>query len=258
MRCHSFERLFGFLSAARRSYYYQQVVPRLREDVFRENVVLNGPFKGMAMPCFSAWAKLVGSYEDELHGAINEILTNDYQTVVNIGCAEGYYAVGMALKLREATIFCFDENPAMLERCRQNARKNQVEARMHFAGRCGPDELGRLDLSKRSLIICDVDGYEAALLQPDQITGLRNCDLLIEVHDYLTPGATAALKQRFRDTHTDHLYREQWKNAGCYPQLKRLSVFEQRVALSEDRWSEDKPVDQEWLLLKAINIKASG
>ena len=258
MRHRPCERLFRLLTEARRSYYHQQVVPRLQKEVFRERVVLNGPFKGMAMPYFAAWPKLVGSYEDELHGVINEILATAYHAVVNIGCAEGYYAVGVAMKLKAAAIYCFEANPEMLERCRQNARVNQVEARMRFAGRGGAADLARLDLSKQSLIICDVDGYEAELLQPSRIPGLRNCDLLIEVHDCLAPGTTAALTQRFRDTHDIRRFREQWKDAARYPQLKDLSVFEQHVALSEDRWSEDQPIDQEWLFLKVKRIQGAG
>lgn len=255
MRFRLCERWFRLLAEARRSHYHQQVSPGLQQKVFRGRVVLNGPFRGMAMPYFAVWPKLVGSYEDELHGVVNEILATAYHAVVNIGCAEGYYAVGMAMKLKAAAIYCFDANPEMLDRCRQNARANQVETRMRFGGRCGPDDLARLDLSKRSLIICDVDGYEVELLQPNRIPALRNCDLLIEVHDCLAPGTTATLTERFRDTHEIRRFREQWKDAARYPQLKDLSVFEQHVALSEDRWSEDQPIDQEWLFLQAKGIQ---
>jgi hypothetical protein len=211
----------------------------------------------MAMPYFSCWAKLVGSYEDELHQVFNEIVMLPYSTVVNIGCAEGYYAVGLAMKLINVKVHCFEANPWMLEKCRHNAQINRVSQRMTFQGRCDLDRLAQLDLSNHSLIVCDIDGAETELLQPQRIADLKKCDLLVEVHDCLTPGTTDALRRRFRDTHDIRELRERWKDVSRYPELKGLSVFEQRVVLLEDRWSEEKPVDQEWLFLR-VKTKLAG
>jgi hypothetical protein len=41
--------------------------------------------------------KLLGCYEAELHGVIACALNTTYDTIIDIGCAEGYYAVGLAL-----------------------------------------------------------------------------------------------------------------------------------------------------------------
>jgi hypothetical protein len=256
MRNSLFDRASGFVCQARKSFFSDRVTPGLQR-IFSERIVLNGPFKGMAMPYFSCWAKLIGSYEDELHQVLDDVVAFPYSTVVNIGCAEGYYAVGLAMKLTTAKVHCFDANPWMLEKCRQNAQINRVSQRMTFQGRCDLDRLARLDLSQRSLIVCDVDGFETELLLPQKIADLRKCDLLVEVHDCLAPGTTDALRQRFRDTHEIHELRERWKDVSRYPELKGLSVFEQRVVLSEDRWSEEKPLDQEWLFLQ-VKTKAAA
>ena len=64
--------------------------------------VLSGPFAGMAMLPESSWGdgdlapKLLGCYEAELHPAIAKAISRKPKNIVNIGCAEGYYAVGMA------------------------------------------------------------------------------------------------------------------------------------------------------------------
>src|SRR5919106_5511514 len=40
-------------------------------------------------------AKLLGSYERELHHAVERQLEVGFSTIVNVGAAEGYYALGL-------------------------------------------------------------------------------------------------------------------------------------------------------------------
>src|SRR5947209_10340484 len=64
--------------------------------------VQDGPFKEMKLAESTSWGdgdtlpKLLGCYEAELHPAVNEALGKDYAAVINVGCAEGYYAIGFA------------------------------------------------------------------------------------------------------------------------------------------------------------------
>jgi hypothetical protein len=61
--------------------------------------VESGPFAGMKyLPgfCEGILPKLLGSYEQELWPALHSIASLPIQAVINIGCAEGYYAVGLA------------------------------------------------------------------------------------------------------------------------------------------------------------------
>ena len=62
--------------------------------------VAAGPFAGMryiTRSCGSKLApKVIGCYERELHPAIENAIRGDYQRIIDIGCAEGYYAVGLA------------------------------------------------------------------------------------------------------------------------------------------------------------------
>jgi protein-L-isoaspartate O-methyltransferase len=40
--------------------------------------------------------RLIGTYEDELHPHLAEALAADPEVILDIGCAEGYYAAGLA------------------------------------------------------------------------------------------------------------------------------------------------------------------
>ncbi len=64
--------------------------------------IFSGPFAGMAYVARAVGSavvpKLVGSYEQELHGVLADIAQTPYMVVVDVGCAEGYYAVGLAAR----------------------------------------------------------------------------------------------------------------------------------------------------------------
>ena len=88
--------------------------------------------------------KLVGSYEAELHGVIEQIVATDYQVVVDVGCAEGYYANGLARRLPSARVYAFDTDPEARHLCEAMAALNGVEKRVIVGGKCEPDDLNAL------------------------------------------------------------------------------------------------------------------
>jgi hypothetical protein len=54
---------------------------------------------------------------------------------------------------------------------------------------------------RQKLIICDVEGFEAELLDPERVPSLLKCSILEELHD--SPGAPVSdiIRQRFRHSH---------------------------------------------------------
>ena len=97
--------------------------------------VQHGPFSGMVYPEMTAIGsslvpKLLGSYEQELHPVLDAICANDYSEIIDIGCAEGYYACGLAMKIPTARVFAFDTNNEAIHLCKQMAEKNNVDERL--------------------------------------------------------------------------------------------------------------------------------
>ncbi|MDZ7906377.1 MAG: hypothetical protein U5N55_11810 [Cypionkella sp.] len=68
----------------------------------------------------SSPARLLGAYEASLHPVIKDICTCDYAQIIDVGCAEGYYAVGLARRLPAARVFAARQQPYC---ARKNARK---------------------------------------------------------------------------------------------------------------------------------------
>ena len=57
-----------------------------------------------------------------------------HSTVLNIGCAEGYYAVGLARRMPQARVLAFDINRTAQDTCRALAAKNGVADRVQVSG----------------------------------------------------------------------------------------------------------------------------
>src|SRR5690348_10577053 len=92
------------------------VAQRMRQHWEQSPSVRAGPFAGMHFtwadwnPDYSApFAKCMGTYELELHPVIEEIVTLAPRQIVEVGAAEGYYAVGFARRLPATEIVLFEE-----------------------------------------------------------------------------------------------------------------------------------------------------
>jgi hypothetical protein len=154
--------------------------------------------------------KLLGIYERELAPYIERAVERQPRMVVDIGAAEGYYAVGMARRLQGAQIVAFEMEAAVQVALGEMARLNAVDDRVVVLGKCELENL-RAVLANESdaLVICDVEGYEERLLDPAVIPALRRLPICVELHDFLVPQVTQLLLQRFSATHeVTHILQE--------------------------------------------------
>ena len=211
--------------------------------------VLTGPFAGMAyVPQATGSAlipKLLGSYESELHGVIEQIAKTNYAVIIDVGCAEGYYANGLAMRLSSSHVYAFDTDPEAQALCKEMARLNHVEKRVTVLGECQPSQLNEL-LTYRSLIVCDCEGYETQLLQPALVPAMIQSDILVELHDQVQPGATPLILERFAETHEVTMLTAAQRDPKAYSALCFLEAEEQQVAISEFRYE-----GQQWAFLQA-------
>ena len=173
--------------------------------ISRENTKIHrGPFSGMEFLSESSEgchvAKLIGTYEQPLHLYIDTLTKTPYEKVINIGCAEGYYAVGLALRMQNTKIFAYDTNLKAQDACVELAKKNGVSDRVSVFGELKPEDFTPA-LLENSIIFCDIEGAEINLLNPEIAPALQDVDIIVESHECLVPGITKALKDRFEKTH---------------------------------------------------------
>jgi hypothetical protein len=253
----SWYRAFRFRQWVRSSFGPIQRL--VRERFYPENetpLVLTGPFRGMLYLDETVWGlvppKWLGAYEIELADIIEEIVHHRYSRILNIGCAEGYYAVGLALRDPACEIFAFDIDPICRSQSRRLASLNQLVDRVQVRGECNHGQLNNL-INARTLVLSDIEGYEVVLLDPAKVPKLRDVDLLIEVHEQseflgeMPPDQL--IIDRFRDSHMIErrvsFDRNAWINQ--YQGLWRDRLSREEIAEAVD---ECRPGPQTWLWAK--------
>lgn len=169
------------------------------------SAIIGGPFKGQRpfpegiRP--SGAMILTGMYEHQLHPAFERIIATPYDTIINIGCAEGLYAVGLALKMPNVRVIAADIDPEMQRRTRAMAEYNNVADRITIIGEVTHANLDNL-VQGRTLVICDIEGGEETLLDAALVPALARCDMIVELHEVFKPGIFDIMQQRFGTTHT--------------------------------------------------------
>ena len=102
--------------------------------------------------------------------------------MLNIGCAEGYYAVGLARAMPRARSLAFDTNPKAQAACKQLAAKNGVSDRVTVGGLFSPSDFADY-VDESTLVFCDIEGAELELLDPALAPALESLDLIVESHE---------------------------------------------------------------------------
>jgi len=133
--------------------------------------VLRGPFQGLQYvrsDLICGACKLLGTYERELSGAIERIIAKGFATVINIGAGEGYYSVGLAMRMPGTRVVCYELQDHCQDYIRRMAEINGVGERVEIHGYCDPSCLAeRLAAAEEPIaVICDVEGCEYELLDP--------------------------------------------------------------------------------------------
>ncbi len=217
--------------------------------------IAQGPFRGMCYIssafCSEILPKIVGTYELEVSPAIEAICCAGCDRIVDIGAAEGYYAVGLAMRNPSTRVIAFEMNPSARYYLRKLARRNGVAERIDVRGRCEPDSLARaLHGARKPAVVCDCEGAEDFLLCPDQVEPLRGSFVLVETHDGLSTdagvlaGITDRLRERFEPTHEIEVISSRDRREDDLPTGLDLSPDEADEAMDEGRpWAQ-------WLFLR--------
>lgn len=219
-------------------------------QTFPDYVVRRGPFAGLEFPCGrltpSLAPKLIGSYEREIVELVEQLCSKEWSAIVDIGCAEGYYAVGFALRVPGAIVHAYDADPNMMRACRETAEMNGVESRIRIGSFLTPDALCDLALGSRALVISDCEGYEFSMFTSEVIRKLGRHDVLIELHDKSKGGLSSELIRRFNPTHVPQIITsiDDWRKSMLYDysELGGLDEASRVAVLAEARGDQ-----MEWL-----------
>ena len=211
-------------------------------------VVQAGPFAGMRLGQHSAEGchapKLLGCYEQALHPHFERFITVGFDAVLNIGCAEGYYAIGLARRMPGTEIFAHDLNEGAQRACRALAEANDVAERITIGGLVRGEDFARF-ADRNTLVLVDIEGGEEALLDPVAFPALRQLTLIVECHEERRRGMTDLIATRFAPTHQVTRLEQPFSQPELPAWMKDLGHLDQLLAIWEWRMAPTP-----WLIME--------
>ena len=235
--------------AARKKIISDRLAARHKHDPS----VLAGPFQGLAYPQLDSAGstllpKLLGTYESELHPVIRSLTGLKFSVIVDIGCAEGYYAVGLSRLFPTAKVFAYDISPKARDLCAAMAQVNGA-GNIAVRGFCDRNELLALPTADPHLVLSDCEGYEKELFDRAVIEHLRSSYFIIELHDFKDRAISRMIPPLFSATHKveiissvpDREKAARYRSAFLY----NCDSFEREVAFAENR-----PEIMQWLVAR--------
>ena len=152
-----------------------------------------GPFTGLKLDKNTWWGKLdlgsqcLGLYEKEILDQIDLIDPNKYKTFIDIGAADGYYAVGMLTSKRAKKTICFEQEKKGRETILSKWENNGSTGELIIFGEANTKSLSDINPNdlKNSIALIDIEGGEFDFLNFDTLKVLSSCLIFIEIHNWV-------------------------------------------------------------------------
>ena len=211
--------------------------------------IWGGPFAGMEYVNVASEGalipRLLGTYESELHPHLAAIAADGVDCVIDVGCAEGYYAVGLARTMPNVTVYAHDIDEQARTLCSALAARNGVSDRVIVGGEFRPQDFQAF-AGRRVLVLVDTEGAEVDILRPDLGPALAGMTIIVETHDLYRKDALATVRERFEATHDIVQVNTGTKHLTGPPWLMDFNHLDQLLAVWE--WRQ-RPTP--WLVMRS-------
>jgi precorrin-6B methylase 2 len=215
--------------------------------------VSKGPFQGLKLHTGDLYLsnKFLGIYEECLHPWIELAISYLPEKIVNVGCGDGYYGLGLGIRCPNSHVVCIDTDPNCIEQVKKNAHVNEF-TRYSGLTESTPEIIETAIQGSRSFVMMDCEGAELQLLDPSTVPSLRNAYILVELHPFKVPDIDTILLSRFSDTHTiDRI--QQTTPSIHIPVLKNMADWDKMLVMTESR-----PCSMEWFFLTPKNYRPTN
>lgn len=156
-----------------------------------DGVVSQGLFKGLQLNRNTWWGKsdlgaqCLGLYEKEILDLISA--HEPFDTFLDIGAADGYYAVGMLHSKMAKNAICFEISEVGQRAIKENWMINNSPGQLTVYGEANKQSITSIasTLPLNSLALVDIEGFEFSLLTQDVIPLLKKVTMIIEIHNWV-------------------------------------------------------------------------
>ena len=222
-------------------------IEKFNDFIFEKfnGVVQDGIFKNLKFKInrLGLHSKILGIYENQLQMYIKDAINKKPNLIINIGCGDGYYGLGIANILKESKCILVDTNKSELQSAEQNAQANNL-LNVEFKLNIEDEEINELCSSNdKSFIIIDAEGWEINLLDHEKFNQFQNASLLIECHDFIHKNITNNLINKFLFSHKIFVI-DDCKKSIMFDFLDFLTLEDKLFIQSEGR-----PTAMKWLYM---------
>jgi len=156
-------------------------------------VVKYGPFTGLHLDRETWWGKLdlgsqcLGLYEKEILNLIEATEAGQYRTFIDIGAADGYYAIGMLVSGKVGRTICFEQTEKGRSVIAENWKKNRSVGELTILGEANASSFATLNPAdlENALVLVDIEGFEFELLTDEVLSLLKSSTVVIEIHHWM-------------------------------------------------------------------------
>jgi hypothetical protein len=170
---------------------------RLSEELAQQcdYTIQHGPFAGVRLSRDSWWsaadrgAMLLGMYEQEVLESIGK-MRNRFSVLVDIGAADGYYAIGSLRAGWVSHAYCYEVSELGRATIKRNAELNGFSEALTILGEAKAGFMNDLKSEyqvkpQECLVIMDIEGGEEDLLAMSGLNSLAHSVSIVEIHDHL-------------------------------------------------------------------------
>lgn len=222
-------------------------------------VIKHGPLAGFNIGQHATWreednaSKVLGFYEQEVCALLDR-LSGRCDVLVDLGGADGFYAVGMVERGLYRESHCFEIEDQSRANIAAIAAANGVTDRVHLYGAATSTFARDLAAAgvdfQRAAVLVDIESNEFDVLTAECLHDLRHAHVIVEIHDFMRPhdGAQryAELRERAQVDFHVHSFTTGARDPSSIPFLRQGWT-------DTDRWllcSESRATLMTWLYLE--------
>jgi hypothetical protein len=238
---------------------------RYLDNLLREGRFKSGIFKDMRYVnesvCGSILPKYLGLYEIELVPFFETLFQYQLGKIIDVGAAEGYYAVGLARRFPRSPVVAFEATDEGRQLLNKVIVSNGVQQQVTVRGLCDAPtlkaETAGCDPNALHLLVMDVEGAEESLLSHHQADDLKNFFIVIELHDWVDPGMGDRLQSKFAPTHSSSIIDARRRD---FADMTLPRPYLQRLCLSPSllSFSHERPLPMRWVVFQPKSALAAA
>jgi hypothetical protein len=195
-------------------------------------------------------SKLLGSYEEHIQETL-QLLSRQTSILVDIGAADGYFGVGLVASGLYTKSYCFEISPKGQKVLRECSLANAVSEKVLVGREASVESLAAIPEVREgsATVLCDIEGAEFDLFNKEMIQLVKDCPLVIEIHDSFIPHLRESRRELVTELRAVYsVYRVNRNHfKPSYPELREFPDDIRLLMVSEGR-----PVDMEWLVCVPI------